>query len=78
MNIRRIELEVGGSRYKTSHQHTVEPQVHVVVLAEPGSIVVEAVAGEEYHQVVGQGDEDEDGQSRGHQADRDDNVFHYM
>lgn len=49
-----------------SHQHTVEPQVHFVIFVEPGPIVVETVAGEEYHDVVRQGDQDEESQSSGH------------
>lgn len=39
-----------------SHQRAVEPQVDFVVLAEPRSVKVEAVAGVGYHHVVGQRD----------------------
>lgn len=39
-----------------TNQHTVEPQVYFVVFIEPGSIVVETIAWEEYHDVVSQSD----------------------
>lgn len=48
-------------------QHTVEPQVYSVVFVEPGSIAVETVAGEEYHNVVSRRDQDEESQCSRHQ-----------
>ena len=49
-----------------THQDTVEPQVDFVVFFEPGSIAVDTVAGEEYHHVVSQGDQDEENQGGNH------------
>lgn len=59
---------LGGNRSSChSHQHTVEPQVYFVVFVEPGSVVVETIAGEEYHSIVSQSDQDEEGQSSRHE-----------
>ncbi len=56
-------------------QHTVEPQVGFVVFVEPGSVVVETEAGEEYYTVVGQSDEDEDSKRSRHQPLRHIRVY---
>lgn len=45
-----------------SYQHTMEPQIYFVVFVEPGSINMETMAGEEYYDVVGQGNQDEKSQ----------------
>ncbi len=68
-NFKRIEIKrcCWKEAGKRANQDTVEPQVYFVVFAEPGSVVVETEAGEEYHDVVSQGDEDEESQRSRHQ-----------
>lgn len=50
-----------------TNQHTDEPQVYFVVFVEPGPMIIDTIAREEYHDVARQVDQDEESQCDGHQ-----------